>query len=182
MLLKTPPKDKLVLIKQKIERLRILDTRDECRDSFRAFVEHAWPVVDSSPFMSNFCIDGICDHLEAVMMGHIPRLLINVPPRTAKTSLCSIMFPAWIWMRGHDVGALSGPQVKFLCSSYSDKLTLLSSTAFRRLVQSDWYRTLVPDLEFMQDQNSKSHMDNTKGGSRQSTSVGGSLLGLGGAG
>ena len=90
------------------------------------------------------------------------------------------MFPAWVWMRSHDVGPLSGPQVKFLCASYSDKLTLLSSTAFRRLVQSDWYRALCPDLEFMQDQNSKSHMDNTKGGSRQSTSVGGSLLGLGG--
>ena len=312
MFVKLPPKDRLLLIKQKIERLRILDSREECRNSFRSFVEQAWPVVDSSPFMSNFCIDGICDHLEAVMMGHIPRLLINVPPRTAKpvweeefvverrrgriplkeiavgdyvltaagnfglvsgvhlqgilplykltedcgrtlrtagdhpilttrgwvemskvsgkdyvglvtpqdrviqptkvvsveedgvgacrcltveggsptftandiavhnTTLCGIMFPAWIWMRSHDVGPLSGPQVKFLCASYSDKLTLLSSTAFRRLLQSDWYRTLVPDLELTSDQNSKSHMDNTKGGSRQSTSVGGSLLGLGG--
>jgi predicted phage terminase large subunit-like protein len=31
----------------------------------------------------------------------------------------------------------------------------------------------------MQDQNAKGHMDNDKGGSRQSTSIGGSLLGLG---
>jgi hypothetical protein len=47
-------------------------------------------------------------------------------------------------------------------------------------VKGEWYKSLYPQLDFAQDQDSKGHMDNTMQGSRQSTSVGGSLLGLGG--
>lgn len=139
-------------------------------------------VLDNNNYFAENILVHNCDHLEAVMLGHIPNLLINIPPRCAKTTIVSIMFPAWIWLRyqKHLIAPLSGPQVKFLCASYSDKLTLLSSTAFRRLVEGEWYQSLNPDLSFMRDQNTKSHMDNSKGGSRQSTSVGGTLLGLGG--
>lgn len=178
----TPNKDRLAALQHKIKRLQTLEQREECQISLRSFVEHSWHHVDPSPFMSCWAIDAVCDHLEAVMLGQVQNLLINIPPRCAKTTIVSIMFPAWIWMRfGVDmISPLSGPQVRFLCASYSDKLTLLSSTAFRRLVEGDWYQTLNPDLKFMRDQNTKSHMDNSKGGSRQSTSVGGTLLGLGG--
>jgi predicted phage terminase large subunit-like protein len=194
----TQTKDSLYSLRQKIERLRILETRESCQDSLRYFVEAAWPHIDPSPFMANWAIDAVCDHLEAVMLGHIPNLLINIPPRCSKTTIVSIMFPAWVWLRFHDISPLSGPQVRFLCASYSDKLTLLSSNAFRRLVEGEWYQSLFPKLEwdkvngvyrpsdngkcltFTKDQNTKSHMDNIFKGSRQATSVGGSLLGLGG--
>lgn len=175
-------RERLADMKAKMDRLIILDQREDCQTSLRSFVEHSWKYVDASPFMSCWAIDAVCDHLEAVMMGDIQNLLINIPPRCAKTTVVSIMFPAWIWLRFHKhmISPLSGPQVRFLCASYSDKLTLLSSTAFRRLVESDWYRTMNPNLTFMRDQNTKSHMDNSEHGSRQSTSVGGTLLGLGG--
>lgn len=173
-------RENLVALKHKMNRLRLLEMREDCQDSLRVFVEQAWHCVDPSPFMSCFAIDAICDHLEGVMLGHIPRLLINVPPRCSKTTIVSIMFPAWVWLRFHDVAPLSGPQVRFLCASYSDKLTLLASNSFRRLVKSDWYKSMYPDLQFMRDQDAKGHMDNNMRGSRQSTSVGGSLLGLGG--
>lgn len=173
-------REHLIELKKKIDQLAILETRDKCQNDLRYFVEQAWPHVDPSPFMSNWAMDAVCDHLEAVMLGQIPRLLINIPPRCAKTTIVSIIFPAWVWLRFNQVGLLSGPQVRFLCSSYSDKLTLLSSNAFRRLVKSEWYKMLYPDLKFMSDQDSKGHMDNNMRGSRQSTSVGGSLLGLGG--
>lgn len=175
-------RDSLIGLQKKINRLKILETREDCQNDLRYFVEQAWPHVDSSPFMGCFTIDAICDHLEACLLGQIPRLLINVPPRCAKTTIVSIMFPAWVWLRFTTslVSPLSGPQVKFLCASYSDKLTLLSSNAFRRLVKSEWYSSLYPELSFMRDQDAKGHMDNNQGGSRQSTSVGGSLLGLGG--
>lgn len=179
---RTVTRDGLIALRQKIDRLRVLETKEDCQDSLRYFVEQAWPHVDSSPFMANWAIDSVCDHLEAVAMGHIPRLLINIPPRCAKTTIVSIMFPAWIWLR-HEadmISPLSGPQVRFLCASYSDKLTLLASNAFRRLVKGEWYSALYPELKFMADQDAKGHMDNNKRGSRQSTSVGGTLLGLGG--
>lgn len=179
---KTMSREGLAALKQKINRLKILETKEDCQDSLRFFVEQAWPHVDPSPFMANWAIDAVCDHLEGVMLGQIPRLLINIPPRCSKTTIVSIMFPAWVWLRyGKELeGPLSGPQVRFLCASYSDKLSLLSSNAFRRLVKSEWYSALYPELKFMRDQDAKGHMDNNKRGSRQSTSVGGSLLGLGG--
>jgi predicted phage terminase large subunit-like protein len=175
-------KESLLALKAKMDIYNIVETRERCQDSLRTFVEEAWPHVDASPFMAFWGIDAICDHLEAVMLGHIPRLLINIPPRCSKTTIVSIMFPAWVWLRfGKDLkGPLSGPQVRFLCASYSDKLTMLSSNSFRRLVEGEWYQKLNPTLQFRQDQNTKSHMDNIQGGSRQSTSIGGGLLGLGG--
>lgn len=175
-------KERLAALKTKMDRLALLEERQQCQESLMFFVERAWPHVDPSPYMSNWALEAVADHLEAVCYGQIQNLLINIPPRCAKTTIVSIMFPAWVWLRTaqEQKSPLSGPQVRFLCASYSDKLTLLSSTAFRRLVQSEWYRTLNPNLSFLRDQNSKSHMDNTLGGSRQSTSVGGTLLGLGG--
>lgn len=172
-------KERLARLKNKLDLLAVVEQREECRNSLRAFVEAAWPTFDSAPFQSCWAIDAMADHLEAVTFGQITKLLINVPPRCSKTTIVSIIYPAWTWARSHQIGPLSGPQVKFLCSSYSDKLVLESSTKFRRLVQSEWYQRLYP-LKFMKDQNSKGHMDNDEGGSRQSTSVGGTLLGLGG--
>lgn len=180
MILVPSQRDKLTLIKHKIDKLKLLELRESCQDSLRYFVEKAWPVIDPSPFMANWAIDAICDHLEAVMLGHIPKLLINVPPRCSKTRIVSIMYPAWTWLRFHDISPLSGPQVRFLTSSYSDKLTWDASNDFRRLVESEWYTALNPDLQLAHDQNTKGRMDNNKKGSRQSTSVSGTLIGLGG--
>jgi hypothetical protein len=80
---------------------------------FVAFIEAAWPHVDPSPYQSNWAIDGLAQHLEAVANGEIKRLLVNYPPRAGKTSVASIMFPAWIWAQ-RQRAYLKGPQVKIL--------------------------------------------------------------------
>lgn len=173
-------KESLAKLKAKLDIYTMLEQKERCSESLMDFVEASWPTFDSAPFQSCWAIDAMAEHLEAVSLGQIEKLLINVPPRCSKTTIVSIIYPAWVWARANRIGPLSGPQVKFLCASYSDKLVLESSTKFRRLVQSDWYQRLFP-LGFMKDQNAKGHMDNNKGGSRQSTSVGGTLLGLGGS-
>jgi len=95
------------------------------------------------------------------------------------TSVCSIIYPAWTWARS-DISFLSGPQVKFLCASYNHSLALDSSNKARRLLFSPWYQKHWTGKIILQpDQNTKGQYDNTAGGSRISTSVGGSLLGLG---
>jgi hypothetical protein len=40
-------------------------------------------------------LDLICMKLEDVFYGRIKRLMINVPPRSLKTQIVSIAFPAW---------------------------------------------------------------------------------------
>ena len=47
------------------------------------------------PYLHGRVIEAICEHLEAVTAGQIRRLLINVPPGTAKSLLASVFWPAW---------------------------------------------------------------------------------------
>ena len=47
-----------------------------------------------TPYLHGRVIEAICEHLEAVTAGQIRRLLINVPPGTAKSLLASVLWPA----------------------------------------------------------------------------------------
>jgi hypothetical protein len=148
--------------------------------SLSAFVEAAWRSVDAAPFMANWAVDGLCEHLQAVSDGYIKRLLVNFPPRCSKTLVTSICYPAWTFAQ-RERSYLKGPQVKFICGSYAHTLSLMNSNLCRRLILSPWYQELWGhQVVLRDDQNNKYHYDTTAGGSRVSTSVGGSLLGLGG--
>lgn len=171
---------RLIALREKIARYSVLEEKERCESSLFDFLQGAWPYIDAAPFQSCFAVEAMCEHLEAVVYGDIKRLLINVPPRCAKTLLCSVVFPAWVWARS-DISYLSGPQVKFLCASYSHQLSLDSSTKSRRLFSSPWYQKLWPNqVTFQYDENTKGKFANIKGGERVATSVGGGLLGLGG--
>lgn len=149
-------------------------------NSLIEFTKEAWPQVDSAEFQPHWSLEAICQHLEAVKRGDINKLLINVPYRFGKTTLVSIIFPAWVWAQRHKA-FLSGPGVRFLCASYNSELSLKIATDARKLIESDWYQERWGRrFAFEPDQNTKHQFDNTKGGRRQSTSVSGSLLGFGG--
>jgi predicted phage terminase large subunit-like protein len=179
-LLKPEVLNMLFMFARHSKRANALFDRDELENNFLAFLEAAWPSIDSAPFQSCWAIDAMADHLEAVTLGHIKRLLINIPPRCAKTNTASICWNAWIWARSQR-SFVSGPQVKFLSASYNSHLSLQASNKTRRLIMSPFYQGLWGDRFALRlDQNSKSQFDNTVGGSRIATSVRGSLLGLGG--
>jgi hypothetical protein len=149
-------------------------------ESFIDFIEAAWPSIDPSEFRTNWAVDGLAEHLQAVANGQIKRLLVNFPPRCSKTLVTSVCWPAWIWAQ-RERSYLKGPQVKFLCGSYGHSLSMLNSNLCRRLILSGWYQRLWGQrFTLRQDQNTKLQFDTNIGGSRIATSVGGSLLGLGG--
>lgn len=157
----------------------LADERVRCEASLYEFVRAAWSSIDSSEFQDNWAVQAYCEHLEAVTYGDIKRLLCNFPPRTGKTTVLTC-WQAWTWARS-ELSYLSGPQVRFLCGSYGHSLALQSSNLCRRLILSPWYQRLWGHrFGLREDQNSKNQFDTTKNGSRLATSVGGSLLGLGG--
>ncbi len=178
--LKTLPQSRRKILEDLTAAKGIAKERENCEDQLWTFLAKAWPYVDNSEFQSCWAIEAMCDHLEAVSLGHIKRLLINVPPRCGKTTLCSIVYPAWTWAR-RNKSYLSGSQVKFLCASYTHSLSLDASNKSRRLLLSPWYQMLWPgQISFQMDQNAKHNFENTAGGARVATSVGGGLIGLGG--
>lgn len=72
---------RLALERAKLRR----EVGEKCRESFRYFVRAAWGTADpSKPFVGNWHIDAVCDHLQAVADLEIRELVLNVPPGTAK--------------------------------------------------------------------------------------------------
>src|ERR1019366_9596339 len=68
--------------------------------NLRLYIREAWHVVEPSTiYLENWHIDLIAEYLEAVTAGQIKRLLINMPPRQAKSTSVSIMWPTWVWTR-----------------------------------------------------------------------------------
>lgn len=145
------------------------------------FVRAAWSSIESSKFQDSWALEALCEHLQAVTRGDIKRLLINFPPRCGKSNITTICWPAWVWAQSTE-SFVSGPGVQFLCASYNHSLSLKHSNSSRRLLTSPFFQHYWGDrFKFMADQNSKSQYDTDKGGTRITTSVGGSLIGIGGA-
>jgi predicted phage terminase large subunit-like protein len=148
-----------------------------CRREFYYFVQAFWDVIIPDDYTDNWHIPYVCEQLQAMGSRVILRkekahdLIINIPPGTSKSTLCTIMFPVWIW--------INDPTLKIITGSYSDTLATAHSVKSRDLLKSDKFQTLFPGLiEFKRDSDGKTYYENTKGGLRIATSVGGTITGL----
>lgn len=160
--------------------LRDLNRVDH-EDSLYEFLRGAWPYIDPSPWKDGWPIEAVAEHLEAVIDGKIKRLLINLPPRLGKSSVCSVALPAWTWAQEHH-SPTSGPGVQFLHASYAQSLSLRDSVKCRRLIESPWYQKQWGDrFKLTGDQNTKGRFSNDRGGERLITSVGAGVTGEGGS-
>lgn len=148
------------------------EERDRLKGSLYAFVQAAWSIIEPEPYVDGFHIEAITTHLEAVTRRDIRKLLINVPPRSSKSLITAVFWPAWVWA--------THPERSFLFASYSAALSLRDSVKCRDLLRSVWYQqTFRPDWVLKEDQNLKSRFVNTRGGERVATSVGSAATGLG---
>ena len=53
----------------------------KAKESLYAFYVQAWDVFETVPFIGNWHLEAICDHLEAVFRGDIQDLIVEMPPR-----------------------------------------------------------------------------------------------------
>lgn len=154
--------------------------RLRCEQSLLAFFERAWREIDPAPLKVNWHHQCVCAHLEAVTRGEIRRLVVNVPPRATKTIIVNVCWPAWCWTQPK-IGPLSGPQTKFMCISYGQRLSTEIATLARRLILSDWYQGHWGErVKILDDQGRIDNFGTTAGGFRIATSMTGSTLGRGG--
>ena len=167
----------LVRILEANKRLKEILDAEKLEASFYAFVKAAWPYVDPAEFSDNWHLEDICNHMEAVARGYIPRLLLNEPPRTGKTFIVSICFCAWIWAQ-REKAALMGPQVSFFYASYAEKLSLEHSVKCMRLIQCRWYQRRWGN-RFKLIRETQGHFENDKGGYRMASSVDARATGYG---
>lgn len=128
-------------------------------------------VVPNAEFVDNWHLRALCDHLEAQSRGQLPRLVINVPPGTSKSTTVCVMWPAWEWTWQ--------PGIQWQFGAYADTLAVRDSLRCRGLFETEWYRDLFGDVWKPQRGRWLANwLQNDKGGIRQAISVGGSPTGF----
>lgn len=158
-----------------------------CRRDFSFFVKEFWDVIIAEdlvwePHMDVLCseMQGVIDRIKLQPDPNIPEqlirleklqdILINIPPGTTKSTIVTIMLPAWAWT----VDA----SLRIITASYSDTLAVEHSTKSREIIQSDKYRLYFPEVQIKDHKGLKSNYETTSNGQRFATSVGGTVTGV----
>jgi predicted phage terminase large subunit-like protein len=141
------------------------------RRDFITFLDRAWPHISGGDLIDpNWHIDALAYQLGRVRAGKSRRLMVNLPPRNAKSKIVSIIWVAF--MLGRD------PTSNFVCVSYSNELSGKLARDCLAIMQSDWYRELFPGTIITR--RAAMDFETTRGGGRLATSVTGTLTGRGG--
>jgi predicted phage terminase large subunit-like protein len=144
-----------------------------CRKDFVSFVRKVFHVLNpSAVFYMNWHICALAYYLEQVRLGNIKRLIISVPPRSLKSIMCSVSFPAYVL--GQD------PTKRLIVASYSADLAIKHANDFRTVVNSDEYHAIFRAMRISAMKNTQTEVVTTLNGFRLAISVDGALTGRGG--
>lgn len=144
-----------------------------CRIDLPSFVRKCFETLEpNSPFLANGHIYAVAYKLEQARCGKLTRLNVNAPPRTLKSFICSVVFPAFIL--GHD------PTKRIIVLSYSAELAIKLSNDFRIIINAPWYRRMFPETRISRTKNTEFEVVTTQNGFRLGASIDGSVTGRGG--
>lgn len=149
--------------------------RERCQKSFFDFVRLFWDVVIKEEPVYNWHIPYLCSELQELSKYIVARekkpydLVINIPPGTSKSTICTIMFPAWLWTQD--------PTLRIISNSYSADLSTEHAVKSRDIISSEKYKRLFPEVVIRADKSAKQNYENTAGGARYTTSTGGTITG-----
>jgi predicted phage terminase large subunit-like protein len=143
------------------------------RRDLYAFVQAAFPIVAGGQVLQrNWHLEAMTTALTDVIKGKNHRLIITVPPRSLKSICASVALPAFAF--GQD------PSRNIICVSYSDALARKHGNDCRALMHASIYRRIFPGTRISSAKDTEAEIRTTAGGSRLTTSVGGTLTGRGG--
>lgn len=146
---------------------RVVMTGDLASFAQRAIAE----IMPGLALEWNWHLDLIADRLTRLADGRISRLLICVPPRSLKSLLCSVIYPAWLMARND--------AERMLCLSYAQPLAEDFARQCRQLMGSHFYCSTF-DTRLSPDRRAVEQFETTGGGGRIASSVHGTVTGRGG--
>ena len=142
------------------------------RHSFMTFVEYTFAeLFPNTPFFDSPHLAILAAKLEECAVGRCKRLIICLPPRSLKSIIISVAFPAWLL--GKD------PHKQIICASYGQSLADKHARDTRTIMTRPGYLQAFPTRLSRQKLSVDDFMT-TAGGFRMATSVGGTLTGRGG--
>ena len=150
---------------------RLLDAL--LRNDFLTFAQRVFRELNPGrPFHVGWHHEAITNLVDvAAISRDYDRVIINLPPRSAKSTIVSVALPAFLL--GRD------PTRRIIVVSYNQDLSNLFSRQTRQVMQSAWYRRLFPSTHIPL-RAAESQFFTTAGGFRMATSTGGTFTGRGG--
>ena len=143
------------------------------KKDFYSYIQKVfYEVTGGEDFINSWHLEVICDTLEKCRKGEIKRLIINVPPRSLKSIITTVAFPAWLL--GHN------PKEKIISVSYSSELSEKFARDTKLVMNSTWYKRVFGKTRISRERHTAYDFNTTARGGRFSTSVEGTLTGRGG--
>jgi len=149
--------------------------KQNAEKSFYVFFQQAWSVIwPTVPYSDSWYYKYLCDQLQQLAENNIAKkkrqnhLNVNILPGSGKTSIISIAFPPWVWIKD--------PTRRFITTSYSPKLAEDNNEKSNILMQSKWFKenwgdkfTLIKTLSTETKNNNAGYRITTSPGSKIGT-------------
>jgi len=141
-------------------------------NSFKSFFVKVFHMLNPGvEFCDNWHLDLIIEYLKSVEESEVKRLIINVPPRSLKSTLISVAWAAWLM--GND------SKKKIIVASYAQNLSTKHSIDCKAILSSSWFQKMFPNFKLMKGAITKNKFITSEHGFRFATSVKGTLTGEG---
>jgi len=165
---KSIPKDKLIAILE----------AEVSRRSFYEFFKLSAPILyPGVEFQWNWHFEYISNILqeetERMSIG-IPKnkdIIINLPFRSGKSIMISVIFPVWLWIKDKNINIIS--------VSATESLAVKFSHSSKMLIESKWFKERFPEVQLRPDSKSKGAFINTSGGRREAFGINSLVIGSG---
>lgn len=147
--------------------------QEEARRSLKDFIELSWHVLHpNTPFIDNWHIGCVCEHLQAMSDLQIRKLVINEPPSCMK-SIATLAWTAWDW--------IDDPWSRWFVTASDQSLVTRDSRRCRDLITSEWYQERWGDRFSVADdpgaKKAENWFSNDKHGYRMAKTVGEAVIG-----
>lgn len=158
---------------EQAEIARLLEAAEEdlhiqrCRDDFLTFVKMMWP-----GFIEGEHHRQMAKAFQDIAAGTEKRITISMAPRSGKSKLTSVYFPAWF------LGKF--PHKKVLQVSHKAELAVGFGREVRELFSDPLFRKVFPGITLKADNKAAGRWGTNKGGTYYATGVGAGLGGWGG--
>ncbi len=140
--------------------------------NLKSFIIKTFQTINpNDKFVDNWHLDLIISYLNDISEGKVTRLIINIPPRSLKSTIISVAWPAWL------LGL--NPSKRVIAASYSQQLSLKHSKECRLIMKSDWYKEQFPSTRIRKGSDEQTKFITTKNGFRFATSIDGVITGEG---
>jgi predicted phage terminase large subunit-like protein len=97
--------------------------RRECRNSLAAWCIEALAPVNQTPARHHRLL---IRELEAVARGETDRLMINMPPGSAKSTYASVLFPAWLLAQRPGLDIIGASNTSTMAETFSRRVIALA--------------------------------------------------------